>query len=203
MNKWAFIGSKIFPQLSWSRRGDTSEKKVFITFDDGPHPVITMEVLDILAKYDAKATFFVVGENAEKYPETIRKIKAAQHKIGNHTMHHLKGWSVSLSHYLQDIEACEKACPSDGFFRPPYGRIKKSAIEPLMEKYEIVMWDVLTKDYLSNLNLEHAFATLKKQIKPGSIIVFHDSEKAYSQMIKLLPRLLSFLSDNQYQLCSL
>jgi peptidoglycan/xylan/chitin deacetylase (PgdA/CDA1 family) len=203
MNIWAKIGHKMLPQLTWKRNTNENIKTVYLTFDDGPHPKITNYVLDTLDQYQAKATFFVVGSNAIKFPNIIADIKNRRHKIGNHTMNHIKGWSVSKKTYLTDIDECEKYCPTDGLFRPPYGRINTAAIKEIRKNYEIIMWDVLTKDYNPNIKIEKTIERIKKQITDGSIVVFHDSEKAYPQLALILPSILEFLHQKNFQFCSL
>lgn len=203
MNFWARIGQWVLPNLTWKRSVNEEVKTVYLTFDDGPHPEITNYVLDTLDHYQAKATFFVVGSNAVKFPEVIADIKNRGHKIGNHTMNHLKGWSVNKNTYLSDINECEKKCPSDGFFRPPYGQIDPTFISAIQKNFEIIMWDILTKDYNPKINIERTINRLKKQISDGSIIVFHDSEKAYPQLVLLLPAILEYLHQKNFQFCSL
>lgn len=187
----------LIPSCTWRKVGQ--EKVIYLTFDDGPHPEITAWVIDELKKHQIKATFFCVGDNLKKHPETAKQLLTEGHQIGNHTMHHIKGWKHKNVDYLKDIEDCdteirkiheqmndEKAQPR--LFRPPYGQIKPSQIELLREKgYEIIQWSDLSCDYDKHLNCEKSLSALVKNAKPGSIVVFHDSEKAENQLKQILP----------------
>ena len=187
----------LIPSCTWRKVGQ--EKVIYLTFDDGPHPEITAWVIDELKKHQIKATFFCVGDNLKKHPETAKQLLTEGHQIGNHTMHHIKGWKHKNVDYLKDIEDCdteirkiheqmndEKAQPR--LFRPPYGQIKPSQIGLLREKgYEIIQWSDLSCDYDKHLNCEKSLSALVKNAKPGSIVVFHDSEKAENQLKQILP----------------
>ncbi len=187
----------LIPSCTWRKVGQ--EKVIYLTFDDGPHPEITAWVIDELKKHQIKATFFCVGDNLKKHPETAKQLLTEGHQIGNHTMHHIKGWKHKNVDYLKDIEDCdteirkiheqmndEKAQPR--LFRPPYGQIKPSQIKLLREKgYEIIQWSDLSCDYDKHLNCEKSLSALVKNAKPGSIVVFHDSEKAEIQLKQILP----------------
>ena len=187
----------LIPSCTWRKVGQ--EKVIYLTFDDGPHPEITAWVIDELKKHQIKATFFCVGDNLKKHPETAKQLLTEGHQIGNHTMHHIKGWKHKNVDYIKDIEDCdteirkiheqmndEKAQPR--LFRPPYGQIKPSQIKLLREKgYEIIQWSDLSCDYDKHLNCEKSLSALVKNAKPGSIVVFHDSEKAEIQLKQILP----------------
>ena len=187
----------LIPSCTWRKVGQ--EKVIYLTFDDGPHPEITAWVIDELKKHQIKATFFCVGDNLKKHPETAKQLLTEGHQIGNHTMHHIKGWKHKNVDYLKDIEDCdteirkiheqmndEKAQPR--LFRPPYGQIKPSQIELLREKgYEIIQWSDLSCDYDKRLDCKKSLSALVKNAKPGSIVVFHDSEKAENQLKQILP----------------
>ena len=177
-----------------------TEKVVYLTFDDGPHPTITPWVMNELDKVGAKGTFFVVGENAERYPETISDLRDKGHVVANHTHHHMKGWRNSKEVYLKDIEDCAKVLGNKRLFRPPFGQINFKAIGELKKSYELIMWDILTKDYLPRLNRSRALRRIKRQTEPGSIIVFHDSEKAENNLKVLLPEYLKFLKSEGYKM---
>ena len=198
----------LIPSCTWRKVGQ--EKVIYLTFDDGPHPEITAWVIDELKKHQIKATFFCVGDNLKKHPETAKQLLTEGHQIGNHTMHHIKGWKHKNVDYLKDIEDCdteirkiheqmndEKAQPR--LFRPPYGQIKPSQIKRLRTKgYEIIQWSNLSCDYDKRLNCEKSLSALVKNAKPGSIVVFHDSEKAENQLKKILPRYLKALLADGY-----
>ena len=187
----------LIPSCTWRKEGQ--EKVIYLTFDDGPHPEITAWVMDELKKHQIKATFFCVGDNLKKHTETAKQLLTQGHQIGNHTMHHIKGWKHNNDDYLKDIESCEteireineqldinKAQPR--LFRPPYGQIKPSQIKLLRTKgYEIIQWSDLSCDYDKRLDCEKSLSALVKNAKPGSIVVFHDSEKAEHQLKQILP----------------
>ena len=198
LNFWKSIGSFFLPQLTWTR--EVADKEVFLTFDDGPHPQITPWVMAELDKVGAKATFFVVGENAEKYFSIVDEMQKSGHRVGNHTHRHIKGWRVSTKKYLEDIADCEDYLTDNTLFRPPYGQINFGAIPTIKKNYEIIMWDVLTKDYLPRLNVKRALKRIKKATKPGSIIVFHDSVKAETNLKAMLPDYLKFLEEEGYKI---
>ncbi|MDG1725121.1 MAG: polysaccharide deacetylase family protein [Bacteroidia bacterium] len=198
MNFWKSIGSFFLPQLTWTR--EVADKEVFLTFDDGPHPEITPWVVNELDKVGAKATFFVVGENAQRYFTLVDKMQKSGHRVGNHTHRHIKGWSVSSNVYLEDIASCEDYLTENTIFRPPYGQINFASIPAIRKKYEVIMWDVLSKDYLKRLNVKRALERIKKATKPGSIIVFHDSAKAETNLKVMLPNYLKFLEEEGYKM---
>lgn len=175
------------PSVTWKVK--TTDKVLYLTFDDGPHPSITPFVLNELKKYNAKATFFCVGENVLRYPEVVKETLLQGHQIGNHTHNHLSGWRTHNKAYEQNIELAAKVIDSK-LFRPPYGQITPGQIQLLKSKYTIVMWDVLTMDYKKGLNIKRALKYSYYFTKPGSIVVFHDSEKAFAQLKVMLPAFL-------------
>lgn len=187
---------KIYPSLIWEINTDQDE--VFITFDDGPHPEVTPWVLDMLEEFGMKATFFVVGENAAKYPTICKRILDEGHAIGNHTYHHISGYKHELEAYLEDVQRCSDVV-STGLFRPPYGRIKRNQIQALKKEYKIVMWNQLSGDFDASLNIQHSLDALMNNSKPGNIIVFHDSAKAFPQLQKLLRPYLEHLKKIKLQ----
>lgn len=175
---------------------------IYITFDDGPHPDITPWVLDELDKYSAKATFFMVGENAERFSETRALVLKRKHSIGNHSHNHLKGWSNRSAKFYKNIERAGEFTSSK-LFRPPYGQIRPSQIRHLRKTYKIIMWSVLSKDYLGNLDCKKALARICRQTKPGSIVVFHDSAKAENQLRQLLPAYLAYCKQMGFEMKAL
>lgn len=188
----------LFPSCVWDIKAN--EKTVYLTFDDGPHPSITPFVLAQLAKYNAKASFFFIGDNVRKFPETYQQVIAAGHTIGNHTMHHLNGWKNDDTTYLKDIDEAA-AYITSSYFRPPYGRIKRRQIKKLQARNtatKIVMWSVVAGDWDTSITPQKCFERLKAKVYPGSIIVFHDSEKAKERMQYALPKLLEYLSAAGY-----
>ena len=185
----------LFHSLTWKVK--TDQQEVYFTFDDGPHPEITPWVIDKLDEYNAKATFFCVGENVFKYPQTHQLLIDKGHTVGNHTYNHLKGWKTNNRTYLENIEKCNQLTHSK-VFRPPYGRIKPSQIKPIKEKYKIIMWDVLTCDYDNTLTPVKILNSVMQKISPGSIIVLHDSLKAENNMKAILPELLKHCVEKGY-----
>ncbi len=190
----------IYPGRLW--HVNTSEKALYLTFDDGPHPVATPFVLDELKKYNARATFFCIGKNVDKYPDIYKRILAEGHRVGNHTNNHLNGWKTANAAYLEDIAAAANKIKS-GLFRPPYGRIRSSQAKritsTLNDKYsKIVMWDVLSGDFDDKISGEECFSNATISTKEGSIIVFHDSEKAFLRLKDALPRTLHFFAEKKY-----
>jgi peptidoglycan/xylan/chitin deacetylase (PgdA/CDA1 family) len=194
----------LYPRFVWEIK--TEEKKIFLTFDDGPIPEVTEWVLDILSEFNAKATFFCVGENIQKHPEIFEKIVNNGHLVGNHTFKHENGWKTSQNRYLDAVSKCSKLLPPVSgkmLFRPPYGRIKKDQFRALMANYEIVMWTVLTKDYDMDLNPKKCLAMAIKNTKPGAIVLFHDSNKAEKNLKYVLPLYLQYYKELGFEFCAL
>ena len=191
--KWI---QKCFPSLVW-QAPSTKEAVVYLTFDDGPHPEITPWVLNELKQRGLKASFFCVGDNVRKFPETYQQILNEGHITGNHTMHHMKGWSNSTETYTQNTTEAAQYIKSK-LFRPPYGRISRAQIKALLPEYTIVMWSLLSGDFNPQLNIPKALNQIKRKTQNGSIVVFHDSIKSEAQMKQLLPDYLDFLIANAY-----
>ncbi len=185
----------IFPELLYKINNE--QNRVFITFDDGPIPETTPQILDILDAFDAKATFFCLGKNVERYPDLFEMIKQKGHSIGNHTYNHNNGWKTENTEYFQDVEKANAIINSD-LFRPPYGRLKPSQIKYLKKKYKIVMWDVISGDFDPDTSKEKCYDNVVKNIEQGSIIVFHDSLKAKDKVLYVLPRVLEKLVNSGY-----
>ena len=178
----------IYPSFVWQM--PSNEKALYLTFDDGPHPTITPLVLDLLAEYQAKATFFCIGDRVKRYPEIMERILAEGHSIGNHTQHHVNGWNSSVSAYAQEVRQASYLIPSK-LFRPPYGRIKRKQANLLEnEGYKIIMWTILTADYDQSLNKEECAIRVVSHIDNGYIYLFHDSEKGEEKVMYTLPELL-------------
>lgn len=187
---------QLFRSLLW--RVETREKVIYLTFDDGPIPEVTPWVLEELKRHRARATFFVVGENVRKHPELLPGVLADGHQVGSHTERHLNGWNTPLRTYLRDVHACAGRVPSR-LFRPPYGRIRLSQIRALRKRFRIVMWDVLSKDYDRSLSPAECLQRVLRGVKPGSIVVFHDSLKAEERLRYALPRVLEHFSELGYR----
>lgn len=188
--------SKMFPAMEWNIPGE-SGKDVYLTFDDGPHPDISPWVLEQLDRYQVKATFFLVGDNVRKYPETHRLILEKGHQTGNHTMHHLKGWETDTEQYLRDIASCRELVDSN-LFRPPYGRIRRRQRQEVSKQYRIIMWSLLSCDFNPKLNPLKALEGLKNKTKNGTIVVFHDSLKSERNLKSMLPEYLRFLNEKGF-----
>ncbi len=187
----------LYPSLTWKIK--TEEKTVHLTFDDGPHPEATPFALDELKRHGARATFFCVGKNLQQYPEIVDRILREGHQLGNHTFHHLNGWTTTDELYLESIEQTRSLTKGSNLFRPPYGKIKKSQIRKIQSRYRIIMWNVLSFDFDKNTSPEKCLDNVTSQVKPGSIIVFHDSAKAFTNLKHSLPGTLKFLIDKNFR----
>ena len=187
---------KFYPTLTWNIPSD--ENDIYLTFDDGPHPVVTPFVLDALKQYNYKATFFCIGKNVRKYPEIYRRILDEGHRVGNHTMAHLNGWNTGDAVYLNDVLVAKEFIDSD-LFRPPYGRISKFQIQQLLPVFKIIMWDVISGDFDTTITGEKCLQNVILNTKPGSILVFHDSEKAFSRLKHALPKALEFCKEKGWE----
>jgi peptidoglycan/xylan/chitin deacetylase (PgdA/CDA1 family) len=192
------IGKLIYGDALF-RIKESGKKAVYLTFDDGPIPEATPLVLDILKKYNAKATFFCVGENVTNNQAIFKRIKDEGHSIGNHTYNHVNGWETVNNLYFENVSGCAKVLKSN-LFRPPYGRIKYSQYKALKKKYKIVLWDVLSMDYSSKMTSEQCLAIIKAKTRAGSIIVLHDSLKSASKLPTLLPGTLDFFKKNGFEM---
>jgi len=190
---------KLYPGLVWQI--PATEKVLYLSFDDGPHPVATPFVLDELKKYEARATFFCIGKNVEAYPQIYRRLLLEGHRVGNHTQHHLNGWKVDDKLYLENVREAARWINSD-LFRPPYGRIgvlQSSVLRSAPFNYHIVMWDVLSADFDRRLTAAQCARHVTRSARPGSIVVFHDSEKALERLRGALPLVLKHFSDLGYR----
>lgn len=194
----------IFPKYLWDI--PNKDNKVFLTFDDGPTPEITEWTLEQLKQYNAKATFFCIGNNIEKHSAIFQKVIVEGHAIGNHTFNHLKGWKISSQDYIDNVILCQAAITSQQpttdnqqLFRPPYGKIKPSQSRKLRALgYKIIMWDIISFDFDQKISKETCLQNVLKNVRPGSIIVFHDSVKAAQNLKYALPKTLEFLKEKGY-----
>jgi|SRR6185436_473847 len=191
-----YLVRRFYKKLAWNF--PVTEKIIYLTFDDGPIPDVTPFVLDQLRQYNAKATFFCIGENIEKHPEIFKRVKDQGHTTGNHTFHHLNGWKVNDQLYFESVERT-RAFVGTKFFRPPYGRIRKSQIAMLESRYSIIMWSVLSYDFDKNTSPEKCFLNVKHNAGEGSIIVFHDSIKAQGNLTYALPKTLEHFSEQGFE----
>jgi len=186
---------QLYPSLVWNLFA--KEKNIYLTFDDGPHPEATPFVLDLLAEYGARATFFCIGKNVVEHSAIFKRIVSEGHAVGNHTNNHLSGWKTSKGKYLENISLAAFQIPSK-LFRPPYGQITGSQIRKVRLRYKIIMWDVLSADFDTSITGEACYNNVVKNIEPGSVVVFHDSAKAYDRLVYALPRVLDYLSKQGY-----
>jgi len=193
----------MFPNYVWDI--PTNTKELYLTFDDGPTPNITKWTLDLLKQYNAKATFFCIGDNIENHPGIFQNIIKDGHTIGNHTQHHVKGWKTKTKAYITDVLEAEKQIElqqskRSNLFRPPYGQIKPKQGKKLIAlDYKIIMWDVLSFDWQKEISGEDCLNNVISKSKEGSIIVFHDSIKASKNMMYALPKVLEYFSEAGYQ----
>lgn len=185
----------LFPNFTW--RIPTKEKTIFLTFDDGPIPEVTPWVLEQLAAYNAKATFFCVGDNVKKHSSTFQAVLDQGHSVGNHTFNHLNGWTSENIPYFHNVRHCAHLVNSS-LFRPPYGKLKPSQAQFLQRHYRIIMWDVLSGDFDPNLSKEQCLSNVTDKVVPGSIVVFHDSLKAEEKLRYVLPKVLKRFAAEGY-----
>jgi len=196
--KTPWILKKLYPNLIWNARRDA--RSIFLTFDDGPIPIVTPFVLNTLKKHNAKATFFCIGDNVSKHPDIFNDLKKDGNAIGNHTYNHLRGWKTDNETYLQNFLQADKLLDTP-LFRPPYGRIKRQQIKLLTNArpdLKIYMWDVLSGDFDMSLTPQECLKNVLKHTEPGSVIVFHDSIKAFTRLEYVLPRALEAWSKEGY-----
>lgn len=191
-----FFIQKLYPSLNWFE--ETTEKEVFITFDDGPTQGVTEQILQILKSYQATATFFCLGKNVVQNPDIYKKVLEEGHGVGNHTYNHLNGWKTRTKDYLADALLAKNHIQSS-LFRPPYGKIKPAQIQALKKHFKVVMWSNLSRDYDPLVSVDQAFQYAIKNLKSGSIIVFHDSLKAREKVVPVLEKLLDFLVKEGYK----
>ena len=197
-HKSNFLLRTVYPECWW-KIGEEAEPTIYLTFDDGPIPDVTEFVLEQLDRFSAQATFFCIGDNVRKHRDMLYKVLEAGHMVGNHTFNHLNGWKTDDAVYLENIQKCQEQLGVEtSLFRPPYGRIKKTQVAEVLENYSIVMWDVLTGDFDRTLSAEVCLRKTIQYTKPGSIVVFHDSLKAWPTMRKVLPRMLAHFAERGY-----
>ncbi|MBM3922604.1 MAG: polysaccharide deacetylase family protein [Sphingomonadales bacterium] len=195
---------RCYPRRTW--RIDTHESILYLTFDDGPHPTATPFVLDTLARFNVKASFFCIGANVVRYPDLYRRICEEGHQVGNHTHHHVNGWKTSTERYLADIDKASQHIKS-ALFRPPYGRITSNQAAALLQngpvQQKIIMWDLLSGDFDTRLSGEDCLSICTKRLRPGSIIVMHDSEKAWPRLSVALPLLMEYALQQGYSFAAI
>lgn len=205
--KTPVVAKKMFPNYVWDI--PSSEKTIYLTFDDGPTPEITNWTLNTLKNFNAKATFFCIGNNIEKHPNIFQSIIKEGHTIGNHTQNHIKGWKTNTKDYVEEVSRAQKIIDNQiqnlefrihNLFRPPYGQITPKQGKKLMAlDYKIVMWDILSFDWDKNVSPENCLNNVISKAKSGSIIVFHDSVKASKNMQFVLPKVLEHFSEKGFE----
>lgn len=183
---------KLYPSFIWNFPDE--KEGIFLTFDDGPRPEVTPWVLDILDKYNAKATFFCIGKNVEMFPELFEEIRRRGHSVGNHSYSHVKGWGMKAGDYVQDIDTAGHLIKSN-LFRPPYARITLSQARVLDERYKAIMWSIISRDYNRNISGNACARNVIPYLEPGAIIVFHDSIKCAPNLFEALPQVLEAIRD--------
>ena len=191
----------LFPEAVW-RVKKRKRKVAYLTFDDGPIPEVTPWVLDTLDRYGVKATFFFVGDNVRKYPHLYEEVKRRGHSYGNHTMHHLQGFKTPRMRYMRDITEADALIDSP-LFRPPHGLLRWAQAKAIKKHYNIVMYDLVTRDYSIKMTPALVFYNIRRYARNGSIIVFHDSLKAERNMKEVLPRAIEWLRNEGYELLQL
>ncbi|MCS6823311.1 MAG: polysaccharide deacetylase family protein [Cytophagaceae bacterium] len=210
LNNSIFVLEKMLPGLVWRRK---TQKKIFLTFDDGPIPGVTEYVLEQLNLFNIKATFFCVGENIHKHADIFKKIVEAENKVGNHTYNHYNGWKVSFENYMSNVKKCDEviryylegsqtqyhsSTSHRKLFRPPYGKITPKIVRNLKTEYEVIMWSVLTGDYDREQTPEDCLRQSIRYTKDGSIVIFHDSVKAEKNLRYVLPKFIQYFTDKGY-----
>lgn len=195
LSKSPSIIKRYYKKLIWDI--PNNDNKIYLTFDDGPTPEVTEWTLQTLKKYNIKATFFCLGCNIEKHPDIFEKIIQEGHSIGNHSYHHVNGWHTKETDYIRNIEKCQQLTQTN-LFRPPYGRIKKSQADILVNDYKIIMWDVLSGDFDPKTSPEKCLKNVTKNTKSGSVIVFHDSVKAFEKLQYALPKAIENLLEQGF-----
>ena len=197
--KTPLLLKSLYPKLLWDA-GD-NRRSIFVTFDDGPIPIVTPFVLNILKQYNAKATFFCIGDNVRKHPEIFEQLKNEGHAVGNHTFNHLNGWHTGDQIYLDNFLQADELIGSK-LFRPPYGRIKRLQVKLLQQAkpgIKIVMWNVLSADFDATISPEKCLDNVIKNVKGGEIVLFHDSLKAKERMEYALPRALEYWQKKGFE----
>lgn len=185
----------LYPQYTW--RVKTLEKKIFLTFDDGPCPDVTDPILDILDQYQVKATFFCIGREVDRYPDLYQRTIAHGHRIGNHSYSHISGYKMSAKEYVADVAKASKLIESN-LYRPPYGKMKRSQSQAIAHNYKIMMWDIMPGDFDPKVSAQECYKHIISGARPGSIIVLHDNLKSKKSVLDVLPRAIEHLLETGY-----
>lgn len=185
-----------YPSLIWKKQEET--KKLWLTFDDGPHPEVTPWILSVLNAEQIKATFFLVGKQMENFPELVNEIKKGGHLIANHSYSHKNGWITDNSTYFLDIERCQKLMPGNKLYRPPYGKLSFNQIYQLKKKFKLILWDVLSMDFNNSTTSSKIKNNVLNNIENGSIIVFHNNQKSFNNLKPILKETIAKLKNRGY-----
>lgn len=186
----------LYPKAVW--RMSPQERAIYLTFDDGPIPEVTPWVLDVLDRYGVKATFFMVGDNVRKYPEIFEMVKSRGHRLGNHTYNHIGSLRHGIHSYMLNVEHANAYIRSD-LFRPPHGWMKPALYAAVRRRYRVIMWDLVTRDYSKRLNGRQVLLNVRRYVRNGSIITFHDSLKSHDKILYALPRAIEWLQSQGYE----
>lgn len=198
--KSPYFIQKLFPEILW--KGSVSEKKIYLTFDDGPQEGITELALEILKQYKAKATFFCVGKEVKKNPKLYERIRTEGHSIGNHSYSHPNGWKTNKQSYLEDVKKAAEIIDSQ-LFRPPYGKLSFGQYRSLKKKYKIVLWDVVAGDFEREWSKEKCYRNISENVEAGSIIVLHDNIRFKEKMLYCLEMVLDQFGGKGFEFCKL
>jgi peptidoglycan/xylan/chitin deacetylase (PgdA/CDA1 family) len=185
-----------YPTLLWKKQ--TAAKKLWLTFDDGPQPEVTPWILAVLKEVEIKATFFLVGEQMEEFPELVNAIKEDGHLIANHSYSHKHGWFTANKTYFQDVEKCQKLMPMNRLFRPPYGKLSCGQIRKLKGQYKLILWDVLSMDFNQNTTADKVKKNVLKNAEKGSVIVFHNNKKSFENLRPILKETIAELKNKGF-----
>ena len=185
----------LYPDALW--RMDPTERAVYLTFDDGPIPEVTPWVLEVLEHYDVRATFFMVGDNVRKHPREFEMVRERGHRLGNHSFNHIGGFRHGVSSYVRNVDKANAYLHTD-LYRPPHGWMKWQQYWAIRERYRVVMWDLVTRDYSTRLNGRDVLLNVRRFARPGSIITFHDSLKSQDKLLYALPRAIAWLQSQGY-----
>ena len=189
---------RLYPSVIWNFYNNTDSKSVYLTFDDGPNPDVTPWVLKQLEKYNAKATFFCLGKNVEQYPEVYKMILEQGHSVGNHSYSHVKGFGVNVGRYVEDFDFAEEFIQTN-LLRPPYARCTPRQIKMLSQRFHVIMMDIVSRDYSSTISRRRCLSNVTKYVQAGSIVGLHDSKRSEKNIKYVLPRLLDFLQEKEFE----
>ncbi len=190
----------LYPSITWTKQ--TSANEIWLTFDDGPDPLATPWILKTLQEKEIKATFFLIGEKMEEFPDLVQQIIKEGHSIGNHSYSHMNGWKNKTKNYINDIKKCQKLMPKNFLFRPPYGKITSCQIKKLKKIYNIILWDIMAYDFKKNIKAYQIKKNILQNIKKGSIIVLHNNQKSYKNLNPILSEVIDSIKDSGFKFSS-